>query len=569
MSEPLGDNSGPGASMSLLAPGRGSVDLAGPPEVDRHPEAESRPNQQITGRSQEPAPAGPSASGGGPWLLAVLVVAIGGFMSVLDTSIVNVAVPVIQKEFGTSTDDIQWISTAYSLALGIIVPVSGWLGDRFGLRRLYIAALLTFAAGSVLCGIAWDLPSMVIFRIIQAIPGGILPVVSLTMLYRVAPKGKMGAAMGIFGLSVVFAPGIGPTLGGYLVEYLDWRLIFFINIPVGLLGAVLALLVLPPLAGVRAGPFDFWGFLTVSSACFALLLGLSEGQLWGWTSYPILVLLAGSINLLGLFVIIELQVEHPLLDVRVFRLWQFTNSLLLITALSVGLFAVLFYIPLFLQEGQYRTPLNTGWLMLPEAVAMAAAMMVGGKLYDQVGPRLPSLLGLVLAAWGTYLLCGITADMTAGEVIIWTSIRGAGNGLAVMTVMTAGLAVVPASQVNQASAINNAVQRIAAALGLAVLTSFASTRQAQFMFDRSALMHPSGADAHPRVAEMLSEGQTGLIPLWQELRVQVFAQAYSNVFLVIAAITALGALLALMLKNSPPEDPEAGGARAEPKMMAH
>jgi EmrB/QacA subfamily drug resistance transporter len=378
--------------------------------------------------------------------------------------------------------------------------------------------------------------------------------------------------MGVFGLSVVFAPGIGPTLGGYLVQYLDWRLIFFINVPVGLLGAALAVVVLPPLTGVAPGRFDVWGFAAISGASFALLLALSEGQLWGWTSYPILILLAGSLNLLALFVVIELRSIYPLIDVRIFKRWQFTNSLLLITALSVGLFAVLFYIPFFLQEGQNRTPLNTGWLMLPEAIAMAVAMLAGGKLYDMVGPRLPSLAGLTIATGGTFLLCGINADVSGTEVVVWTMIRGAGNGLAIMTVMTAGLAVVPAAQVNQASAINNAVQRIAAALGLAILTSVASTRQAQSMGDRSALLGSAATNRDPRIAQMIHTGPQGLIPLWQQLRIEVLAQSYSDIFLIITLVTALGAILALLVRNPPKGLDDVGSSsetRHETNMMIH
>ncbi|HEY1969431.1 MAG TPA: DHA2 family efflux MFS transporter permease subunit, partial [Pseudonocardia sp.] len=288
------------------------------------------------------------ASGVGGWLVAVVVLVVGMFMSVLDTTIVNVAVPAIQNEFGTSPDNIQWISTAYSLALGVVVPLSGWLGDRIGVTRTYLLSLVGFAVGSALCGLAWDLPSMVFFRILQAVPGGIMPVVTMTMLYRIAPKEQIGLAMALFGVGVVFAPGIGPTLGGYLVEYQSWRLIFFINVPVGLLGAAVALFVLPKFAKVPVGKFDMWGFLTAAGGLFALLLALSEGQIWGWTSYPILALLLGSANLLGLFVVIELHVAQPLFDLRVFCRWQFTNSLLLVTTLSVGLYAVVFYVPLYL-----------------------------------------------------------------------------------------------------------------------------------------------------------------------------------------------------------------------------
>lgn len=513
------------------------------------------------------APGTVAPESGNRWIWAVVVLSIGGFMSVLDSAIVNVAIPVIQKDFGASTDDIEWIATAYSLSLGVIVPVSSWLGDRFGLRSTYLWSLIAFAAGSMLCGLAWDLPSMVVFRILQAIPGGILPVVSMTMLYRVAPKEKIGLAMAIYGLGVVFAPGIGPTLGGYLVDYVDWRWIFFINGPAGLLGAVLVVFAMPEFARVRAKRFDVWGFVTIAPAMFALLLAVSEGQSWGWTGYRITALLVGSVLLLALFVVIELEVEHPLLDVRVFLRWQFANSLFLITALSVGLFAVVFYVPIFLQIGQERTAFNTGMIMMPEAIAMAAAMPLGGKIYDMIGPRLPTLLGLAIAAWGTYLLCGINAEVPGEDVILWTCIRGFGNGLGIMTIMTAGLAVVPAHQLNDASAISNVVQRVSAALGLGVLTAMAGSQQAQLLADRSPLLESSGMTADPRLAEMADRGAVGLIPVWKELQVQTLAEAYSNIFLVISIVTGVGAVMALMVK-APPESADAA-VHAEPRMMAH
>ncbi|MGH3669373.1 MAG: MFS transporter, partial [Pseudonocardiaceae bacterium] len=169
-----------------------------------------------------------------------MVLVVGMFMSVLDLSIVNVAIPTIQNDFGVTTDDVQWVVTGYALALGVVVPATAWLGDRFGLSRVYTLALLAFAAGSALCGLAWDLNSLVAFRIVQAVPGGILPVITLSILYRIVPRERLGAAMGMYGLGVVFAPAVGPTLGGYLVEYVNWRLIFYINVPIGILGAVAA-----------------------------------------------------------------------------------------------------------------------------------------------------------------------------------------------------------------------------------------------------------------------------------------------------------------------------------------
>src|SRR5882757_3389042 len=220
-----------GATAGSGLPPRSVTDLGPPgswgqatpqPPVRRPPPPSPRPG------GSSPAPATQVAH----WGLPLAVVVVGMFMSTLDTSIVNVAIPTMQKQFGVSTTDIEWVSTAYTLCLGVIVPTSAWLGERLGLKRLYLIALISFSAFSALCGMAGGLNSMIFFRILQAIPGGVLPVTCLTILYRMVPKEKLGAAMGMYGLGIVVAPGVGPTLGGYLVEYVDWRLIFYINVPV-------------------------------------------------------------------------------------------------------------------------------------------------------------------------------------------------------------------------------------------------------------------------------------------------------------------------------------------------
>ncbi len=210
-------------------------------------------------------------------------------MAVLDSSIVNVAIPHIQTQFGASNDDVQWVVTAYTLSMGIVVPVSGWLGDRFGLRTIYNLALVLFIIGSALCGVAWGMGILIAFRIFQAVGGGLLPAISMAMVYRIAPRERIGMAMGLYGLGIVFAPAIGPTLGGYLVEYVDWRLIFYINVPIGILGLIAAIAVLPRFgtpgtqtASTRSAS------ATICTSLFSLLLALSEGSSWGWSSYRVL-----------------------------------------------------------------------------------------------------------------------------------------------------------------------------------------------------------------------------------------------------------------------------------------
>jgi len=338
------------------------------------------------------------------WVLPLVVLIAGMFMSILDLSIVNVAIATIENEFGATTDDAQWVITGYSLAEGVVVPVSAWLGDRFGVTRVYRLALLGFAGGSALCGLAWSLDSLVLFRIVQGLLGGILPAITMAILLRIVPRGQLGAAFGLYGLGAVVAPAIGPALGGYLVEYGDWRWIFFINIPVGILGAMAAAAVLPAFPGRTGRRFDLLGFLTVAGGLFALLLALSEGADWGWGSYPILGLFTFSVLSLALFVVIQLEIDDPLLDLRVFRYGAFTHSLVLIALVSMVLFAVVFYIPLFLQQGQGLGALDAGLILLPPALAMAVLMPIAGLIYDRIGPRWPTCVGLTIAAVGTYLL---------------------------------------------------------------------------------------------------------------------------------------------------------------------
>jgi EmrB/QacA subfamily drug resistance transporter len=225
-----------------------------------------------------------AANAASGWVLPISIVTIGSFMALLDTSIVNVAISRIQGEFGGSTTDVQWISTAYTLALGVVVPTSAWLGDRFGLQRVYVLALVGFTIGSALCGVASSLDTLIAFRVFQAIGGGLLPVLAQTMIYRLVPRERIGSAIGLYGLGIIVAPAVGPTLGGWLVENVNWRLIFYINVPVGVVAAILSLTMLPRFARGPARRFDLPGFVFIGGGLACLLIALSEGANWGWTS---------------------------------------------------------------------------------------------------------------------------------------------------------------------------------------------------------------------------------------------------------------------------------------------
>jgi EmrB/QacA subfamily drug resistance transporter len=502
------------------------------------------------------AAAGSSPAGG--WALPLLVLVVGMFMSVLDTSIVNVALPTLQNDLGVSLEDVQWIVTAYTLTLGVVVPATAWLGDRFGLSRVYNLALMGFAAASALCGLAWDLNSMVIFRIVQAIPGGILPAITLTMLYRIVPRDRLGAAMGMYGLGVVFAPAVGPTLGGYLVEYVNWRLIFFVNVPVGILGAIAAALVLPKFPVYPGRRFDVLGFLTIAGGLFALLLAVTKGEDWGWSSYQVLGLITFSVLSLALFVVIELEVDQPLLDVRVFGYRAYAQSLALLSVLMVVLFGVLYYVPQFLQVAQGWGAFDAGLALLPQAAVMGVLMPVAGRLYDRFGPRWPVFIGLTIVAAGDYLLHTLTIDSTRVHLMWLLAFMAIGMGLSMMPIMTGGIAVIPMNLSNTASAYNNVARNVSGSLGIAVLTAILTSQQAQMMVGRASLVPANTPTPHlgpPGTPDWL-----GAYAVYRQTSLQVFVGAIDNLFLIGAVMAAVGALAALALRSGP----AAAGAAPSP-----
>ncbi|OZM77315.1 MDR family MFS transporter [Pseudonocardia sp. MH-G8] len=520
-----------------------------PPRDRLRDDTAERPQASRHRAAPPPAPpATPAATG---WGVPLAVLITGMFMSVLDLSIINVAIPSIRKDLGASIDSVQWISTAYSLTEGVMVPASAWLGARFGLKRLYIALIVLFTIASLLCALSTGLSGLIGFRILQAIPGGVLPVTCMTILFRIVPKEKLGAAMGMYGLGIVVAPGIGPTLGGYLVEHTNWRMIFLINVPVGILGAIAAVLWLTKFPAEKSKPFDYIGFGCIAVSLFSLLLALEEGDHWGWTDYRTVMLFLAAAVFMALFIVVELHVEHPVLDVRVFKYWPFVNSLLLISAMSIGLFAVLFYIPSFLQDAQGWTPLNTGLTLLPQAIAMALIMPFAGLLYDKIGARWPAVVGLALVGSGILLLSRINVDITRGELILGMVVMATGMALGMMPIMTGGLSVLPPEFSASGSAFNTLMQRVSSALGLAMMTALVQDNSASFMADRSTMLQ-SGSSA--QLTELEQQGASGMLPLYEEVSGQVQAAAYSSGFFIAGSLTLVGVLLALFLRSGKPSD---------------
>jgi EmrB/QacA subfamily drug resistance transporter len=504
----------------------------------------------------EPAPAQSDNS----WIVPLAVLIVGMFMSVLDTSIVNVAIPKMQTALSASPDDIEWVVTGYTLVLGMVVPLSGWLGLRLGLTRLYVISMVGFALGSGLCGLAWNLDSMIAFRVLQAIPGGVLPVATMTLLFQIVPPARIGTAMGMYGLGVVVAPAIGPTLGGALVEYVDWRLIFIINVPIGILGTIAAVMIFPQIKPTTWPKLDLLGFVTIAYAMFALLLAFSEGEDWGWTGYRVLGLFVTAALSLGLFVVIENEVDNPLVDLRVFRSFPFCLSLVLLSITITGLFSGLYFLPQFLQVVQGLQELDSGLVMLPAALVMVVLMPVAGRIFDLIGPRYPVMIGLAILAYGSYLMAGITVDTPRGDIEMWLAVRNVGIGLGMMPIMTAGVSSLPGFLTSAGSSVNNVMQRVSSSVAVAVFGSLNSIKGAQMSADQGAL---SGADPYA-TSQIGHGGQAEYLAAYQAMNAQVTTATYANGFFVVAIMGAIAAALAMFMRSG---KNKASAAKREPVEM--
>ncbi len=325
------------------------------------------------------------------WIVA-LVVIFGLFMTILDGTIVNIAIPRLQNVFGADLASVQWVLTAYTLAQGVATPLTAFLAQRLGQKRLYLIALAGFTIGSALCGLSLNLSMLIFFRVVQGATGAFMSPLAITLLWSEFPPEERGTAMGALGVPILLAPAFGPTLGGYIVTYLGWQLIFFVNVPIGIIGMILGIIFLREGRSETRRPFDIPGFLFASIGLGSLLYGLSDASTDGWTSTKVEGFLALGIVMLVFFVIVELRIVnrggYPLLDLRVFANGPFTTSMIASALVTFALYGGLFIIPIYLQNVRGLSAYQAGLLLLPQAFASMVAALVGGRLVDRI--RRPS-----------------------------------------------------------------------------------------------------------------------------------------------------------------------------------
>jgi len=397
------------------------------------------------------------------------VVMVGPFMALLDGSVINVALPAIMTTFGVNIDQVKWVATAFMLATAVGMPLTGWLGRRIGLGRTYLLEMAVFTSGMALAALSWNLNVLVFARVVEGIGAGSLMPTSLAIVTSIYPAEERGKAIGIWGIGFMLAPAMGPTLGGILTDWFDWRAIFAVNLPLAFVAMLVASITLDPGKPDPKLPFDFKGYLSLVIFLVAGLLTLEQGNELGWVEPSILMGI--GLSSAGLLVFIALAVDepHPILPLRLFRNLDFSLAIWLGMTRATGLFGTLFLLPIFLQTVQARDPFHAGLLMIPAPLAVAATMPVAGILTDRFGPRWLCVAGVALVSWSLYLYSSLD-PLSSGWDVIWPQIpRGMGMGLMNTPVSTTAMNAVRKEDTGAASWIVTITRMLTASVVIALV----------------------------------------------------------------------------------------------------
>ena len=408
-----------------------------------------------------------------PFVIRVaLVIVLGTIMSILDTTIVNVALDTLHRRLHSPISDIQWVITGYLLSLATVIPLTGWASRRFGARRVYVSSLILFTAGSALCGLASSTNELIAFRVLQGVGGGMIMPVGQMILADVAGPARMGRVMSITGVPTMLGPILGPTIGGLILESISWRWIFYVNVPIGALALFLSLRFLPVAAASRERPprLDVTGLLLMAIGMPALTYGLSEiGITGGFSSARVIGPLSAGVVLLGLFIAHALRVPNPLLDLRLFRRRTYAAASVVMFFLGGALFGALILLPLYFQQLRHVSVIDTGLLLGPQGIGMAAVMPFVGRLTDKVGGG-PLVIGGVLMTVVAGVPLGLIGAHTS---YVWLSavmvLRGVGIGFAFMPAFVSAFVALERHELPDAAPQLNVMMRVGGSIGTAVL----------------------------------------------------------------------------------------------------
>ena len=501
---------------------------------------------------------------------------LGTFMAVLDSTIVNVSLPKIMSSFGVGLSTIQWVVTAYMLAMAAMLPTSGWLADKFGYKRVYFWGLFLFTFGSLLCGLSNDETTLILSRIVQGLGAGMIQPLGMAIITREFPPQQRGVALGFWAIAAAASVSFGPLIGGYLVDNFSWQLIFDVNVPVGIAALLFTIVIQREFISPNARKFDYIGFISVSIFLPVLLYALSEGNAQtnsaGWSAPYILICFAISAISLTVFLTQELTTKYPLLDLRLLKDHNFGMSNLVMLVFSMGMFGSTFLLPLYLQNSMGYTALQSGAVFLPVGIIQGAISPVAGWFSDKVNAKVPVILGVGLLVFSFFLNSQLSFLTERSFVMTSLYLRGLGMGLIFTPLSSLGLLTIPREKMAQASGISNTVRQIGGSLGVALLSTVLTTR-VNFHAQMYGGAVQSGSQVFQNVtrnmgyyiqqhggssvATAMKQGQSILM---SNVSSQAFISGVDDDFLIAALITTIGFVPILLMrtkkKGANPNEPK-------------
>ncbi len=423
------------------------------------------------------------------WVISGVVI-VGMIMSILDTTIVNVALNTLGHDLHSPISQVQWVVTGYLLALAAVIPVTGWAARRFGAKRVYLVSLVLFTAGSAACGLANSLPALVLFRVLQGIGGGmIMPVAQLIMAQVAGPR-RMGRVMGVVSMPAMLAPIFGPVIGGVILQNLHWSWIFFVNVPIGVIALPLGWRLLPDTDSGEAGRLDLVGLLLLPVGGAAFVFGLAElGNGAALGSRAVLVPCIAGIVLGGAFTLHALRDERPLLDIRLYANRVFAGASLTTFGLGAALFGAMILVPLYYQQVRHQSVIDTGLLNGPQGIGALVAMPIAGRVTERFGGGRVTILGVTILMLSTIPLAFVGAGTSMVLISLVLVVRGLSIGFSFMPAMTAAFAAMRPDQLSDATPQLNVVMRLGGTIGVAIL---------------AVVLQRAGASAHAHNAVKLA-----------------------------------------------------------------
>jgi EmrB/QacA subfamily drug resistance transporter len=403
------------------------------------------------------------------WVISGVVI-LGMIMSILDTTIVNVALDTLSKDLHSTISEVQWVVTGYLLALAAVMPVTGWMARRYGAKRVYLISLLLFTLGSVACGLSNTLVALVVFRVLQGIGGGmIMPLAQLIMAQVAGPK-RMGRVMGVVSMPAMLAPIFGPVIGGLILENLHWSWIFFVNAPIGVLAIYLGWRLLPETDSGEAGPLDRLGLALLPASAALSIFGISKlGSGAALGSVEVLAPLVVGVVLGVIFCLHAVRIPRPLLDIRLYKNKVFAGASFTTFGLGAALFGAMILVPLYYQSVRHLSVIDTGLLNGPQGLGALIMMPIAGRLTERYGGGRIAIFGVSLLALSTIPLAFIGAYTSYWAISAVLFVRGISIGLGFMPAMTAAFASMRPEQLSDATPQINVVMRLGSAVGVAIL----------------------------------------------------------------------------------------------------